>query len=180
MSVREDLLQAARGAIKAALTLTDAQVIPADDKGPRPPLPYLTVKITTAGGSSGYHPEDIPGCDGVTGDPTTKGRASYVATASVQGFGATAAGWLDELPLRLRRPAVLDTLATVAVRPLGGVVDVSALLDTEIEHRYALDLEVAYAVEDDPVSLTEALTVETEYTGESDTPGDLTVTIITP
>ena len=32
----------------ASTPLSDAQVIPADDKGPRPPLPYLTVKLTAA------------------------------------------------------------------------------------------------------------------------------------
>lgn len=46
----ERILQAVRAWLKAAAVrgdaLDDAQVIPADAKGPRPDLPYLTVKLT--------------------------------------------------------------------------------------------------------------------------------------
>lgn len=47
----EYVIQACREWLKlagATTALTDAQVIPADDKGPRPPLPYLTVKLTAS------------------------------------------------------------------------------------------------------------------------------------
>lgn len=48
-SSAERILQAVRSwlasSAKAGATLTDAQVIPADNKGARPPLPYLTVKV---------------------------------------------------------------------------------------------------------------------------------------
>lgn len=46
----ETILQACRAWLKAGAKaggLTDDQVIPADDDGPRPPIPYLTVKLTT-------------------------------------------------------------------------------------------------------------------------------------
>lgn len=41
----ESILQGVRSYLKAVLSLTDAQVIPANDKGPRPPLPYMTVRM---------------------------------------------------------------------------------------------------------------------------------------
>jgi hypothetical protein len=48
MTTREELLQAIRGWLMAGTSLTDLQVIPADDKGPRPALPYVTVKVLAA------------------------------------------------------------------------------------------------------------------------------------
>lgn len=52
MSAREEILQACRAWIQASAdvsaTLTGAQVVPANDKGPRPDLPYITVLVTLA------------------------------------------------------------------------------------------------------------------------------------
>ncbi len=55
-SVDERIIQAIRAWLKAAAArggLTDAQVVVADDKGPRPPKPYLTVNVTTLGSAIG-------------------------------------------------------------------------------------------------------------------------------
>lgn len=62
MTTAENILQACREWLKASAKaggLTDSQVIPADDDGPRPPLPYLTVKLTTIDVSVGVD-EDLP------------------------------------------------------------------------------------------------------------------------
>jgi hypothetical protein len=48
MTVAEQILQAIRAWLMAVTALTDAQVIPSDDKGPRPALPYVTVKVLAA------------------------------------------------------------------------------------------------------------------------------------
>lgn len=44
----ESILQGVRSFFKAVLGITDAQIIPTNDKGPRPPLPYLTVNTDKA------------------------------------------------------------------------------------------------------------------------------------
>ncbi len=50
---REQILQSVRAIVKplarpGGAALTDAQIIPANDKGPRPPQPYLTVTLLSA------------------------------------------------------------------------------------------------------------------------------------
>lgn len=57
MSPAETILQAARAWLKAwahpdGTALTDKQVIASDAGGPRPPLPYLAVKVTSPGRAS--------------------------------------------------------------------------------------------------------------------------------
>lgn len=59
-SLGETLLQAVRAACRQAFGLTHAQVIPADDRGPRPELPYLTVRVGTVAIPAHAAPEVLP------------------------------------------------------------------------------------------------------------------------
>jgi hypothetical protein len=146
MSIRGDILQAVRGWLKAASSLTDAQVIPADDIGPRPALPYLTVKVVVA---------DLPVGEDETryalngdDDPTVTVHGTRRGTVSVQGYGAAAEEWLVTARLALRLPTIQATLNTagLTVVPIGAPRDVAVVLDTSFEARVVWDLEVLYDV----------------------------------
>lgn len=175
MAVREDILQGIRTWLKASESLTNAQIIPSDDDGPRPPLPYLTVKVLTADAEIG-HDEDIRALDG-GGLPTIKARGERRATVSVQAYGTAAEAWLSTALLKRRLPSIQEILigAGLTIEPLGPIRDISRLVDTSFEARFSLDLEVTYQLESDAVSETEALSVVGNYTFDGE-PSDLTVT----
>lgn len=189
MTVREAVLQACREWLKAgavaptATPLTDAQVIPADDKGPRPPLPYLTVKVTTPGTVVGAVDEQLRAVDGGSGDPTVAVRGARRATVSVNAFGDLAAEWVSEATLALQRPSILAalTVAGITVDAFGGPVDLATVLDTEIEARVLREFEVLYSLTSDPEDVIEGLSVVLDYNAEG-TPDTLSqpMTIPTP
>lgn len=174
MAVREDILQGIRTWLKTSESLTDAQVIPADDDGPRPALPYLTVKVLTADAEIGRD-EDVRSTDG-SGDPTLVVRGERRATVSVQAFGTTAEGWLSTALLKRRLPSIQEVLLGVGltIEPMGPIRDLSRLVDTAIEPRFGVDLEVTYLLTSDTVAETEALSVVGTYTFDGE-PSDLTV-----
>jgi len=154
MSTHEDIIQALRSFAKAyainGTALTNSQVIPADDKGPRPATPYLTVKVMV---------HDIPiGQDVVfsdlsgRGDPQWKQTGQRSGTVSMQGFGAGSDDWLGNLMMSYLLPGAVDILdaAEIDLHPMpGGVTDLSTLLDTAIEERYLLEWDVTYELTTD-------------------------------
>lgn len=146
MTIRGDILQAVRGWLKNAASLTDAQVIPADDRGPRPPLPYLTVKVLVADLQVGED-ETRYGLDD-DDDPTVTVHGTRRGTLSIQGFGAASEEWLVTARLALRLPATQAVLnaAGLTIVPMGAPRDISALLDTGIASRVVWDLEILYGV----------------------------------
>lgn len=155
MTIQLDLLNAVRGWLKAAVSpaLTDDQVFPADDKGPRPALPYMTVKLTTLHQRVG---EDALGVEIVEvtpeggGAPTERVDLTVAgarrAVLQVRGFGEEPGDWLAAAELALSDPQVLMGLAAlnVGVRSLGGLIDLAQLIDTKIEARWSQDFELTY------------------------------------
>lgn len=146
MTIRGDILQAARGWLKSAASLTDEQVIPADDTGTKRVAPFLLVKVVAADiqvgedeARYGLDDDDVPT---VTVHGTRRG------TLSVQGFGAASEEWLVAARLALRLPATQAVLnaAGLTIVPMGAPRDISALLDTGIASRFAWDLEILYGV----------------------------------
>lgn len=182
MTNREAITQAVREWYKSALALTDAQIIPADDKGPRPPLPYLTVKVIVADIPTATD-EPIREMTDITEIPTIRMRGQRSGTVSVQGFGADSYGWIEVATLRLGydtiQRALCDAGLTVINRG-GGITDLSALIDTEIEPRFLREYEIGYSVIDtDAEELIEAASVQIDLTLEDreDDPDPLTTTI---
>lgn len=180
MSARAGIAAAVRAWHKLAATLTDAQVILADAKGPRPPLPYLTVKVTVAGVHTGRAEilDDLDEDDA----PTVAVRQSYRGTVSVQGFGAGAETWLEQAAIALDLPAVraLVDAAGATFEPLGDGRDLSGLIDTEIEPRYLREYTVTYALASDPVSLvpsTQVLVDDFTFTSRDGDPSPRTFDI---
>lgn len=228
--------------------LTDhARVRVADDRAPRPALPYLTVKVTAADipvgetevrGSLGRVVSVTGGASGdvytvsVNGDPVTYTRgdtdtdadtaaglaAAIVAadptayaeatdadlvisaitgslsvgvtdpnlslsattvpiervvgdcfaTVSVQGFGAGAEAWLVRAKRRLRSDSVIaqNDRDCVTIRADGAVSNLSEVLDTSIEPRFLLEVEVDYAFAEFGETMIALGTVSISYTGE--------------
>ena len=152
MTVRDQILQGVRAWFKAALNLTNAQIIPADDKGPRPPLPYLTVRVSA--GDTPTSVDEHRHADDGAGGVQWRTRGERSAVVDVQGYdiagATTTAGWIEDAALRITRPdvaAVLDA-AGLSVVDRGSTVDVSALLDSQIERRHLRTFELGYTVRD--------------------------------
>lgn len=184
MTIQLDIFRAVRGWLKAATlpALTDAQVIPSDDKGPRPALPYLSVKLTTLHQRLG---EDERGVE-VLGADTPQEQVRLTVTGArrgvlqLRGFGDAPGEWLAAAELALSDPQILMGLSElgVSVRSLGGLIDVSALLDTKIEARWSQDFEVTYQLRSSRVAIpvAEAEAQATLYPHAPDDPGALTLT----
>lgn len=151
MSVSEAILQATRAWLKAATGLPDEKVIPSDDKGPRPALPYLTVKVIVSDVPVG-HDEQRRGLDG-SGNPVVHILGQRRATLSIQGFGAATSESLAMANLKLLDPSTRDTLriAGVSLRALGGLTDISRVVDTAFEARFLREYDVAYRISSAPV-----------------------------
>ncbi len=140
--------------------LTNAQVILANEKGMRPPIPYLTVNIQAA--DQNRHIRDEAVRDIAAGAPTVKQRGTRRAVAFVQGFGDLTHEWLSLAQATLPQPAIqaqLD-LSGFSVLTNEPILDVSSLVDTEIEGRYARDFTLNYLVETDPETQVEWLVGE--------------------
>jgi hypothetical protein len=173
-AIRQWLISALPG------TATEQNIIMADDEGRRPTLPYMTVLVTLA---------DLPsGTDerfqetAVGGEPTIRARGQRLGTVSIQGFGRDTSGWIEVATLRLEYDSIRDALTAegLTVTTLGGgVTDVSALIDTEIEARYQRDFEIGYAVLDaESEELIPASLFRTDLT-LTDGPGDPDPLVVT-
>lgn len=156
MTIRGDILQAVRGWLKNAASLTDNQVIPADDTGTKRVASFLLVKVTTADIQVGED-ETRYGLDD-DDVPTVTVHGTRRGTVSIQGFGATSEEWLATARLALRLPTVQAVLnaAGLTIVPMGAPRDISAMLDTGIAARFAWDLEVLYGVSSAAEQETEA------------------------
>lgn len=169
MTIREDLIQAVREVVMVAASLTDAKCIPADDNGPRPALPYLTVRVSSPGRQLAH--EGVGGISGAS--PTLTQRGWYEARCDLVAYGRGGEEWLDLLVLRLSRENVQAECATrgISIDVSGAAVSTAQARDTSIEEVAALELTVAYRVTDTAETLAELVTVEASisldrYTGD--------------
>lgn len=149
MTVESDLVQEVRLLFQrlvqpSGTALTDYQVIPADDAGPRPDLPYLTVRVSDVVQEG--EADVIQGEDG--DDWTARTRTWHRALCSVNAFGAEAADWLREFLIKLQLPATVEYTEdeSIAIRPMGAMRNLTALLDTGMEPRHQQDLDLAFAL----------------------------------
>ena len=132
--------------IMAATGLPRARVRPADDGGTRPDLPYITMRILIQQVPDG-EPELIFGLD--DGDVTEQVRAPYTGTLQLDAYGRGGDSLLSLCTLALHTTAVRRALddGSLTLYAMGGVNDLSALVDDEIEKRFQRDFYMAYAVE---------------------------------
>lgn len=172
MTVKSTILQGIRTWLKAtsaSTALTDYQVIPADDKGLRPTLPYLTVRVGPIGRVG---EEEAIHTENVDGDPVVNQLGLRRSIVSVNGYGEGAEEWLARAVLHLGTKAATDALdngAGIVVVASFDPTDLSALVDTEIEARVQQDFEVFFELESDDEVFVEAETfvVYTDYNSGS-------------
>ncbi len=185
MSARSDLLSAARTLAISVGGATDAKVIHAGAKGPRPPKPYLTVRLLTPGGGAHGPAERIDSL--AAGVPQARMRERREATVSFQGYGTDSGAWLDAIQAGLDSPASLTAQATAGVAAilLTPVKDISALLDTEEEDRFSMELTLRYRYDSATAAQVAATTAVLDAdlyritTSDSDTlTADLTVATV--
>lgn len=144
MTIRDDLRTAARNLLVAVSDATDAKVIDAGAKGPRPAMPYVTVRVSSVGGGTHGPAERVDGLSGAT--PTARMQERREAVVSLQGYGDTAYTWLEQLQINLDSPAslVAQEASKVAALLQTGLADLSALLGTSEESRCSLELRLRY------------------------------------
>lgn len=174
MSIRTDLLTAARDVFVAVVPAAAGKVVRAGAKGPRPAMPYVTLRITTVGGDTHGPAERLDGLNGSV--PTATMRERREAVLSMQGFGLGAYDWLDALQIGLDSPGSLAAQKAAGITALlqSGVQDLSRLLDTAEETRSSLELRIRYQYSStaaDQVALerTEVTVELTRYDGDGDT-----------
>lgn len=156
MTSSERILQAFRQALVDTLEIDPGKVIPANDHGPRPMLPYITVNVTVPGAVVGTD-ADVLGVDD-NGSPIVRTVGARRASVSVQGFGREAGQWLEDFVLglwRAKAAAAWNALG-MAVHPIGQPSDMSRLVDTRIEARWLVEFEVQYRLASKPDVLIEA------------------------
>lgn len=150
----------------AAAGLTDAQVIVADQNGPRPPLPYATVRVTSYDLRQGSDEEFVDASD----PPQFRQRGVRTGSVSVNVFGRAGSTWLRRAVGRLRHPSIkraIDALG-LTIEPLSGLNNLTSLRDTSMEPRFQRDFSVLYRTISDAEAVVELETVA--VTGSDDLP----------
>jgi len=175
VTIKETVIQAIRTYLKAhsaSSALTNAQVIPADDKGPRPALPYMTVSV---GANSKVGTDEI--CDIVVATvPYKYARSQRTITVTVDGFGLGSEDWLETSSIGFNLPNQQKTLRDLdlTARPNGDIIDLSSMRDTAIEYHFSQDWTVDLCWTSANQEQVEVLTFETEITAD-----DLVVDVTT-
>ena len=104
------------------------------------------------------------------------------ATVSIQGFGADTQGWLENAILALQTQTQIDAFGAAGVGgpvPLGAIADISILLGTAWEPRFALSVDVPYTLQTSDAaaeSPTALATVQDAWTLDGTDPSDMTFT----
>ncbi len=124
---------------------TPLQVIFANQNGPRPSLPYITLRVDAA-----------PRAPLLEADLTEDGRQTYAAhrdsTVELQCFGEGSTDALDDLSQRLKGPSMAAAAyaANLAVYATDAVQNVPVLRDGgRYEPRAVLDIGVRYTKQHD-------------------------------
>jgi hypothetical protein len=157
-TTREHILQTAREWIKSAAGLTDDQVIPADDKGPRPELPYVTVKVTAHDIQIGED-EDLH----AIGTTVTVGAAAvahdYELTVNGELFSYTRTASDTEATVATALAALVDDSETAGASASSAVI----LVWPEDGELSTSTVDAALTVEEDgpPVSLVRGVRTAT-------------------
>lgn len=131
------------------LALSPGQIIVADVKAPRPPMPYITIKVLTwnsdAGEAVDWHKHTLEGIDD---DPATTTEGYREATVSLNAFGETAIIWIEDFVQDARHwrttKEILRAAGITINYPQGPITDLSALVDTGFENRANRTLTVSY------------------------------------
>ncbi len=151
MSTEETIVQAFREFAKAyalpGTPLTDDQVIPEDDDGGRPAIPYATV-FAALHGVVTHHDELVHSISGGS-------AAQYVRQGERSGviqfhsYGSASAGWHEDLTLALADPEVqrINNLAgLVVLAPVSGRRSLPRMMNANRERHYVTEFPYTYRV----------------------------------
>ncbi len=132
--------------------------------GPRPVVPYLSIQSRGP-----IQSVSLTGSHTYSDDDTIVYSQLRTSDFMIQAFGDEALDWLERARLVLDDPSVQEYLETLgfSINDSGEVVDISALLDTNFEQRFALTITVSCRVAWDGVTFTEATTTSTDTTIEA-------------
>lgn len=139
--------------------LTGATVIWMNGNAPRPPLPYIAIKISPARRIKKDYYSDVD----ANGIQTVIGDREF--TLSIQSFGEESpVSYLHDLADKLQLVSVGDRFRAqgMAIRDSHPAMDISALLSaTKIEKRANLDVIIGYrSVQTDNVGIIETANIE--------------------
>lgn len=146
-SLDDQILIAVRGWLIEALDLPADQIVPTDDSGTRPPLPYLTVQILTSDIPSAWD-EKIRTVNEISGDLDENIIGRRTGSIQLDGYGRASYDHMTKAALSLRLTPIRSLLraSRLTVRAEGGINDISTLVDDEIEKRFQRDFALSYAV----------------------------------
>lgn len=167
MAVFEPIIQALREWLYMTTKIDRERIIPADDAFVRPALPYLVVVVSHLDAAHGTD-ESIHGINAAD-KPTVSGRGFRTGQVTINGYGPSSADLIMQASLQLVHPAMLKHMNAqgFSLRPIGPLVDLSALVSNEIEKRFAKDFELQYLLIDtDPEVMVEMTTLEAALTLE--------------
>lgn len=141
MTMRNTFIQAVRTWAKDCLGLTDTQIVPvmrgSSTKFMRLPLPYLTVNIPRMDTENGTDWTSLKATDLYI-------RGNRTGTIRLVGYGEETADWLTELGMRTSTYGPDEGTLT---NLMGGVLDISQLVNESIEPQYAKDFRLDYKLE---------------------------------
>ncbi|MBC3540657.1 LIC_12616 family protein [Rufibacter sediminis] len=150
--------------IIAATGLPDNKVVYANQNGPRPAFPYVTVHVT-AKSDMGWADISVPDTDGVA-----EINNDRMVSISLQALGSGAMSLMETLRDDLERPTSLQQFRGAGlpfIRVLNDVNDLTTVVGTKYEERAGMDLEFRTAVQlTDEVGLIEAVTGESQINSE--------------
>lgn len=146
-TIDDQILIAVRAWLKEATDLDGDQIVPADDSGTRPDLPYITVQIVSSDIPASWD-EKIWSVNEVTGDLDQNIIGRRRGSVQLDGYGRGAYAQLSQAGLSLRLTPIRRLLRDrkLSVRKEGGIQDISQLVDDEIEKRFQRDFAISYAV----------------------------------
>lgn len=140
----------------------DAKVIIADQDGPKPRPPYISIRLDRFD-EEVHTDETLQGIDPSDGEGRLfRARGLRTGVASITAFGRSAEYWLERSALMLNSPSVRALLneRNIALRRISPVVNLSRTLDDRTEARFMQDFRVDYERESSETETEELVELE--------------------
>ncbi|MFB6373833.1 MAG: LIC_12616 family protein [Bradymonadaceae bacterium] len=151
MAIHENIKQGVRDWLKQVNGLTDEQcILEREWDAERPDKPYLGLRLTSSGEPT--FDESVNGIK--NNNPSHKTHSGRTAVATVNGYGVQTADWMETAQQSLKNPKVRDALGNAGLtirRMRNGLNDVTQLVGTGFESRYAVEFQIAYRLVSDEV-----------------------------
>lgn len=146
MDIAESLLQDIMDWVELVTSLPHGRVIPVDDGGTRPALPYIDVKLMGLDNEIGSD-ETVYGVNSQD-DLVAAVEGDREGTLTLNAYGRKGAELLAQCTASLRFPIVKRFMRDrkLAIRSAGATQDLSQLVADEREKRYAHDYFVGYSI----------------------------------